>query len=76
MIRRAYHRWLDRRTGYWRRRAELAEGERDAAIATLWLVRDALGILHSGGELQPGEGRQILDAADGVLDRILTTHRR
>lgn len=75
MIRRAYYRWLDRRTGYYRRRAELAERERDKAVAVLWLVRDAFGHVIAGQQLTAGEDRQILDAADDVLDELLITTR-
>jgi hypothetical protein len=76
MIRRAYYRWLDRRTGYYRRRAEIAEGERDSAVAVLWLVRDAFGHLDAGHPLDDGEARDILNAADDVLDRLLITTKK
>jgi hypothetical protein len=54
----------------------MAEQERDMAVATLWLVRDAFGHVTAGQPLDAGEDRQILNAADDVLDRLLITHRR
>lgn len=73
MIRRAYHRWIDKRTGYYRRRAELFEGERDRAVAVLWLVRDALAHVLAGQPLDARAGREILNVADDVLDDYLPT---
>lgn len=74
-MRRLYHRWIDKRTGYYRRRAELFEQERDNAVATLWLVRDAFAHVMAGAALDPGEFQQVIDTADRVLDRYLSSTR-